>query len=226
MIPKAHNNLKEKRLTRLQKGFAHLSGKVLIRLFSNLTESWHKTNPSLPKNSKSVENILHGLHFCNFSLWHEEDQARRMDVDDSVIAKTKRAIDGFNQKRNDTIERIDTWILEQLEKAGIKTSETIELNSETPGSIIDRLSILCLKIYHMDEQAARTDVTQEHIIRAKERAIKLRDQLRDLANCLDKLISDLVNGRRRIKIYFQFKLYNDPSTNPAVYQTGKNRGNG
>jgi len=190
----------------------------VIKLFSSFTIDWHSKTPSLNDNKLSIKELLERLHFYNFSLWHEEDQARRTDVDDSVIANLKRTIDVFNQRRSDTIEEIDKWILQQLENAGIQALEMTELNSETPASIIDRLSILSLKVYHMDEQAVRLDVNQDHKERAKDRAAILREQRQDLANCLNKLIADLMNGRKRLKMYFQFKLYNDPSTNPAVYQ--------
>ena len=199
----------------------YLSSDSLVNLFTNLTKSWHNVKPGAPQKSISIEDFIQSLHYYNFSLWHKEDQARRTDVDDSVIANTKRAIDTLNQQRNDSIENIDSWIAEQLQNSGIQAGAEAELNSETPGSIIDRLSILSLKEYHMDEQANRTDVSQEHTLRASERTKILKEQRRDLANCLDKFIVDLATGHKRLKIYFQFKLYNDPSTNPAVYMSEK-----
>lgn len=154
-------------------------------------------------------------HRCNCLLWDEEDLARRRNVPDAEIAKNKRAIDGFNQKRNDAIERIDEQLLTLF--SDIKTSEHARLNSETPGAMIDRLSILSLKIHHMRLQTQRRDVDAAHIESCLQKLNRLNEQRADLASCLDRLLAECARGQSRFKIYRQFKMYNDPALNPAIY---------
>jgi hypothetical protein len=154
-------------------------------------------------------------HRCNCLLWDEEDLARRRNVPDAEIANNKRAIDGYNQKRNDAIERIDEQILSDFSR--IETKPGARLNSETAGAMIDRLSILSLKIHHMRLQTLRTDVGRDHIENCLQKLNRLNEQRTDLAACLDRLLADLACGEARFKIYRQFKMYNDPALNPAMY---------
>lgn len=154
-------------------------------------------------------------HRYNCLLWDEEDLARRKQVPDSEIAANKRAIDGFNQKRNDAIERIDETLLAQLSAANAKPGA--RLNSETAGSMVDRLSILSLKVHHMRLQTIRTDVERSHIESCSSRLARFMEQRRDLAGCLDRLLAETSLGEACFKVYRQFKMYNDPSLNPAVY---------
>lgn len=154
-------------------------------------------------------------HLRNFRLWHIEDEARRTDVDDAYIAAQKRAIDRTNQERQDLIEKLDEaiiaawpWVLEDA---------SLPLNSETPGSVIDRLSIGALKIWHMREQTEREDASEEHRAKCRERLAVLCRQREDLAGSLARLLGDLRDRRLRLQVYRQFKMYNDPSLNPAVY---------
>jgi hypothetical protein len=159
-------------------------------------------------------------HRNNSQLWDEEDLARRRNVADSEIAKNKRAIDGFNQKRNDAMERIDEQLLNLFfEKIN---SEKSRLSSETPGAMIDRLSILSLKIRSMRLQTQRTDVERAHIDACQAKLERLIEQRADLAACLDRLLAECARGESRFKVYRQFKMYNDPALNPAVY--GEKRG--
>jgi Protein of unknown function (DUF4254) len=153
-------------------------------------------------------------HRCNCLLWDEEDLARRRNVPDAEIAKNKRAIDGHNQKRNDAMERIDEQILSLL--AGSLNAEG-RLNSETPGAMSDRLSILSLKIHHMRLQTMRGDVDEAHIESCRQKLARLIEQRTDLAACLDRLITECARGESYFKVYRQFKMYNDPKLNPAIY---------
>ena len=160
-------------------------------------------------------------HQYNFLLWHEEDIARSPDVSDARIAMVKRAIDGYNQQRNDWIERIDEALLEMLVEAGAKPADDARLNTETPGSAIDRLSIMSLRIYHLEEQLQRTDVDQAHVDRINQRLERCRLQQADLSQSLAELLADLAAGRKVLKVYRQMKMYNDPTLNPYLYGRGK-----
>ena len=175
-----------------------------------------------------VDNPYEGLHevACqqhqfNFLLWHEEDIARSFEVSDSRIAAVKRAIDGYNQQRNDAIERIDETLLNMLTSAGVLAEADARLNTETPGSAIDRLSILSLRIYHLDEQLDRDDVDHAHRERVAERLSRCHVQHADLSQSLAELLGDVCRGRKLLKVYRQMKMYNDPSLNPYLYRTPK-----
>ncbi|MGH7865640.1 MAG: DUF4254 domain-containing protein, partial [Candidatus Binataceae bacterium] len=158
-------------------------------------------------------------HRCNRLLWDEEDLARRRNVPDSEIAGNKRAIDGYNQKRNDAIERIDEHLLSIL--SSVKKNESARLNSETPGAMVDRLSIVSLKSYHMRLQTERRDVASAHIESCILKLNRLNEQRADLASCLDRLLAECARGEAWFKVYRQFKMYNDPVLNPAIYGESK-----
>ena len=154
-------------------------------------------------------------HRCNSLLWKEEDQARRRDVPETAIAANKRAIDSYNQIRNDAVERIDERLLAKLRN--IERSPESRLNSETAGAMIDRLSILSLKIHHMRKQTRRQDVSEAHRKACGEKLARLRVQRTDLMQCLDELLTDALAGRAYFKVYRQFKMYNDPALNPYLH---------
>ncbi|OWW21402.1 DUF4254 domain-containing protein [Noviherbaspirillum denitrificans] len=154
-------------------------------------------------------------HRYNTLLWNEEDKARRTDVGASEIAACKRLIDQYNQKRNDAVEAIDEAILSALEDC--EPAPDARLNSETAGAMIDRLSILSLKIYHMREQTQRVDAGPDHIAKCSGKLQRLLIQRQDLGNCFDRLLAEAREGRTYFKVYRQFKMYNDPSLNPYLY---------
>ena len=154
-------------------------------------------------------------HRCNCKLWDEEDLARRRNVADTEIAGNKRAIDGYNQKRNDAIERIDEQLLAAL--AGVARRPEARLNSETAGAMTDRLSILSLKIHHMRLQTQRSDVDRAHVEACASKLARLVEQRQDLCGCLDRLLAEAARGEAYFKVYRQFKMYNDPKLNPAIY---------
>ena len=162
----------------------------------------------------------------NSLLWAEEDLARRTTVADAEIAANKRAIDGFNQARNDATERVDELLLVALGLVDADSARTdaplsrvppgARLNSETAGSMIDRLSIMALKIHAMRQQTERGDVDESHRAASRVRLERLQQQRQDLAACLDALLADAAAGHAYFKVYRQFKMYNDPRFNPAL----------
>lgn len=176
---------------------------------------WHEKVHTVTE-PQSFPELTTLLNHYNFSLWHEEDLARDPDVSDAEIARCKRAIDRYNQQRNDTIERVDEAIIHNLMHAGV-SAEDAPMNSETPGSIFDRLSINALKVFHMREQTERTDADAAHIAKCQERLAIITEQRKDLSNCLKTLLEELFSGQKRLKVYRQMKMYNDPSLNPMLY---------
>lgn len=182
---------------------------------------WHHEAPSNP-----YQDLLGAVcqqHEYNFLLWHEEDIARSPDVSDARIAMVKRAIDGFNQLRNDWIERIDETLLGEFADLGTTPRPDARINTETPGSAIDRLSIMALRIYHLQEQLERDDVGPQHVAKVTARLDRCRMQQADLAQSLAELLEDLAAGRKRLKVYRQMKMYNDPTLNPHIYRSPKRR---
>ena len=151
----------------------------------------------------------------NFKLWHEEDIARVRNIEERRIVLAKRNIDSYNQKRNDSMEKIDEWVLNLLENEF--SSDVIPLHSETPGMMIDRLSILGLKKYHMEEQTKRVDETIDHRKICSYKLSVLNEQIYDLSLCLQQVFDNLKNGTLRFKVYRQMKMYNNPTLNPEIY---------
>ncbi len=158
---------------------------------------------------------IHANHRYNTLLWNEEDKARRTDVDPADIAASKRLIDRHNQRRNDAVESIDEAILAHL--PDVEPAADARLSSETAGAMIDRLSILALKIFHMRAQTLRSDADASHIAACSGKLKRLQTQRHDLACCLDQLLREARLGRAYFKVYRQFKMYNDPSLNPYLY---------
>jgi hypothetical protein len=196
---------------------AALSARDVVSLYDAATAAWHgEMGTAFSVPSTEVSSVVIDLHRANFELWHIEDQARAPEASDRQIAETKRAVDRTNQKRNDLAERCDVALLGELKAHGLP-AETAELHSESPGLMLDRLSILTLKIYHTREEVERADAPEGHAERNRARLELLETQREDLANCLDTLWTKVLAGERRFKVYRQLKMYNDPSLNPAVY---------
>jgi hypothetical protein len=191
-----------------------LDALLITRTQDEMTAALHESDGQL-----EIETSADGLmalamaqHRANFELWHEEDKARAPGALDSEIVRVKHAIDVLNQRRNDLVEKMDMWLIERLEQ-----DPGAPLHSETPGLMVDRLSILALKIYHTREEARRASATEDHRLRNVERLAQIEEQRGDLAGCLDALWAEVLGGTRRFKLYRQMKMYNDPELNPAVY---------
>jgi hypothetical protein len=193
--------------------------KEITDLQAECVARWHSEEIANPYTG--FLQVVCQQHAYNFLLWHEEDIARSPNVGDERIAAVKRAIDRYNQQRNDAIEQLDAYLLRELAERKVIPQADARQNTETPGSTIDRLSILALRRYHMQEQADRADASQEHLAKARERLKILAEQHRDLSRSLGELLDDIFAGRKRLKVYFQFKMYNDPSMNPYLYGTSK-----
>jgi len=201
-----------------------LSAEEIVGLHDQRTRDWHRASPApLATPSRPLDDWLAAVerqHLANFELWHIEDEARTPGATDKEIADVKRRIDRTNQRRNDLAEELDRQLLEWLE-AGSLLRPGAPLHSESPGLMIDRLSILALKIYHTHEEATRADAPEGHAERNCQRLAVLEEQRADLSQCLDALWSETMAGERRFKIYRQLKMYNDPTLNPAIYGKGE-----
>jgi len=206
-----------------------LSADAVVDMQDRLTRLWHEREIELEPEGESEDVVVDSVlmdstfmdsvrdqHLANFELWHIEDQARVPRASDRQIADLKRAIDRTNQRRNDLMERCDSVLLAALEEAGLPSPDA-ELHSESPGLMLDRLSILALKIFHTREEIHRPNAPEGHAQRNRERLALLEMQRRDLAGCMDRLWQRVIAGERRFKVYRQLKMYNDASLNPAVY---------
>jgi hypothetical protein len=180
---------------------------AIVKLHDESTAAWHALPTNKPDALTSDPWLARVArqHHANFNLWHIEDEARTPGATDAQLANVKRRIDKTNQ--------LD-WLAPQRLPA-----ESAELHSESPGLIIDRLSILALKIYHTREEAERTDSSPGHTERNRQRLAILDEQRADLARCLDVLWRATLDGTRRFKLYRQLKMYNDPALNPAIYRS-------
>ena len=202
------------------------SAAELIALHDGLlaTDAWPQREPA-PRDD-GLWRWVQTNHRFNARLWAEEDLARRTTVADTEIAANKRAIDGFNQARNDATERVDEILLTALGLVDTASARSdaprstvpagARLNSETAGSIIDRMSIMALKVHAMRAQTERSDVDEAHRETSRSKLARLVQQREDLGLCLDALLADAQAGRAYFKVYRQFKMYNDPHFNPAL----------
>lgn len=187
----------------------------IINLQEQTVERWHQQPVDNPYDR--FQKTVCQQHSFNYLLWHEEDIARSRDVSDEEIARVKRSIDGYNQQRNDWIEKIDDEIAAMVQSEQVVVANDAPMNTETPGCAIDRLSILALRLYHMREQLEREDVSIEHLDSVRHKIAICLLQQADLKNSLGELLDDIFSGRKRHRTYRQFKMYNDPSLNPYLY---------
>ena len=192
---------------------------AITHLHKTTVQRWHQYGIDNPYEGFFL--LVCRQHQQNYRLWHQEDVARSTNVADAELAQVKRNIDKLNQQRNDLIEQLDDYLIRELGSAGVGPQPGARLNSETPGSVIDRLSILSLRLYHMQEQAGRADADEQHRAKAGARLEILYEQQADLSTSLAELLDDVFSGRKRLKVYRQFKMYNDPTMNPCLYQAEK-----
>ncbi|TWU56181.1 DUF4254 domain-containing protein [Rubripirellula reticaptiva] len=190
----------------------------LTQLQIDTVDLWHREPIENPY--EGIKSLVCQQHEFNYRLWHEEDKARSPSATDQEIATVKRAIDGFNQARNDMIEKVDDALTIILCDAGVSAAGG-PINTETPGSAIDRLSIMSLRLYHYREQADRADADESHRAKVNERIALCEQQHTDLSTSLQQLLDDIFAGRKQHRTYRQMKMYNDPTLNPSIYDAKK-----
>lgn len=191
------------------------SARAVWELCCARTVAWHNEQTSAADGTFLP--LVQLLHRQNFDLWHEEDKARAPAATSDVIADVKRRIDKLNQTRNNIVEQLDVAIQAWLQQARRRTADTATWNTETPGAAIDRLSILSLKLFHMEEQATRHDADAQHRTACAQKVRTMVQQRDDLVQALQWLLDALLDGRKVLKLYKQFKMYNDASLNPQIY---------
>lgn len=194
--------------------------KLCNKIFGEAINDYHihnSTDQSIvnPYRISSIEHLLYLKCWIDTVQWHMEDVVRNPEINPVEGLQWKRRIDASNQERTDVVEYIDSYFLEEYKN--IEPKATAKINSESPAWVVDRLSILALKVYHMREETLRTDATDEHKVLCTQKLNILLDQQKDLSNSLDELILDIENGNKYMKVYKQMKMYNDPSLNPVLY---------
>ncbi len=193
-------------------------------VFDRSVADYHRTDnvdaPCVnPYEKGSLEAIFYDKNWVDAVQWHLEDIIRDPEIDPREALELKRRIDRSNQVRTDMVEDIDTWFRDQYKDVATLPEATI--NTESPAWALDRLSILALKIWHMREQAERTDASEDHLAKSHAKLAVLLEQREDLTSAIDTLLEDIAAGRKYMKVYRQMKLYNDPATNPVLYAKKK-----
>jgi len=172
-----------------------------------------------PFQKESLEHLLYAKNWIDTVQWHLEDIIRDEKIVPEEALKIKRRIDASNQQRTDLVEFIDSWFLTKYEN--VTPDNNAKINTETPAWAVDRLSILALKVYHMALEACRETATDEHRSKCREKLNVLLEQKNDLTTSIDQLLADIENGKVKMKVYRQMKMYNDESLNPILYQKAK-----
>jgi hypothetical protein len=196
---------------------------------SEAVARWHHGEPAMEDpgspepDCNAFLRIVLAQHLVNFKLWHVEDRARRTDVGPEVIAECKYEIDRLNQRRNDLMERVDACLGAMAEPL-LPPDARDQCNTETVGSALDRLSIMALKVYHMREQTERPDVDEAHHEACRRKLEVLQSQRRALLEAVLELLDEYRQGLKKPQVFYQFKMYNDPSLNPELYGAGAKGG--
>lgn len=168
-----------------------------------------------PYEASQIENTLYAKCWIDAVQWHLEDIIRDPQIDPVEALAIKRRIDRSNQDRTDMVEELDSYFLKKY--AEVQPLAEAYINTESPAWALDRLSILALKIYHMQAEVNRTDASPSHLAKCKAKLAVLHEQRADLISAIDKLLNDIAAGRKYMKVYRQMKMYNDPDTNPVLY---------
>ena len=190
------------------------------KIFNQAINDYHvKDNIDTPINNPfeegSIENRLYLKCWIDTVQWHFEYIIRDPQIDPAEALLLKRRIDKSNQDRTDLVEQIDSYFREIYKD--VKIQDDARINTESPAWAVDRLSILALKIYHMKEQVERPEASAEHKAKCQAKLDVLLEQQVDLSTAIDQLLEDIEAGRKYMKVYRQMKMYNDPSTNPVLY---------
>ncbi|MFI3239042.1 MAG: DUF4254 domain-containing protein [Bacteroidales bacterium] len=190
------------------------------KIFEETTNIYHKNDDvdavvTNPYDKGSIEADLFDKNWIDAVQWHLEDIIRDPNIDPIAAIKLKRRIDASNQDRTDLVEKIDSYFRQLYSEVTPKEGATI--NTESPAWAMDRLSILALKIYHMKQEAERTDASADHLAKCKHKLGVLTEQLSDLTTAIAQLLADIEAGEKYMKVYRQMKMYNDPATNPVLY---------
>ncbi|MCH5346683.1 MAG: DUF4254 domain-containing protein [Muribaculaceae bacterium] len=190
------------------------------KIFDEATVAYHVTDDVdaehvNPYEAGSIEAVLWDKNMIDAVQWHLEDIIRDPEIDPVEALAIKRRIDRSNQDRTDMVEELDSRFLDKYKDVAVEADATF--NTESPAWAIDRLSILALKLYHMEAEVERTDASAEHIARCRAKLDVLRQQRADLTAAIDRLLDDIAAGRRYMRVYRQMKMYNDPETNPVLY---------
>ena len=194
--------------------------KICNTIFNESIIKYHVTDDvdtqiDNPYPFKSIEYYLFLKNWIDTVQWHFEDIIRNPDIAPVEALKLKRRIDKSNQDRTDLVELIDSYFLDKYKD--VETLSSAAINTESPAWAIDRLSILALKIFHMQQEVARSDASPEHIAQCSQKLSVLLEQQKDLSAAIDTLLEDIASGRKYMKLYKQMKMYNDPATNPVLY---------
>lgn len=189
-------------------------------IFWNTTQLYHQfddvdASPFNPYNKESIESELFEKNWIDAVQWHLEDIIRDPAIDAKKALELKRRIDKSNQERTDLVEKIDSYFRNLYKE--VIPCEGATINTESPAWAVDRLSILALKIYHMQQEVNRRDASPEHIDSCRNKLRILLEQREDLTVAISQLLDDIEAGRKYMKVYRQMKMYNDPSTNPVLY---------
>lgn len=192
-----------------------------IQIFQQSIADYHITDDvdtpiNNPYEKETIEHLLYLKNWVDTVQWHLEDIIRNPAINPVEALVLKRRIDASNQHRTDLVEYIDSWFLQQY--TGVTTKENATFNTESPAWAIDRLSILELKIYHMQIEADRAEASDEHRLNCSKKLQVLLTQREDLSTAIIQLLGDFANGNKYMKVYKQMKMYNDPALNPVLYK--------
>ncbi|KAA6337948.1 hypothetical protein EZS27_014002 [termite gut metagenome] len=193
-------------------------------IFRKATTDYHITDSTdadinNPYEPQTIEFYLYLKNWIDAVQWHLEDIIRNPQIAPEEALTIKRRIDKSNQDRTDLVELIDSYFLDKYK--GIQPLSSATINTESPAWAIDRLSIIMLKIYHMQQEVDRTNATKEHLVACQKKLDILSEQQKDLSLAIDQLIADIEAGRKYMKVYKQMKMYNDPALNPVLYAAKK-----